>query len=242
MDTLTAAQDTTASNGMALEQFLPPESPMAMSEQPLRRFERQADPAPSAASQFAGKAVAPKSIWLRRACIFIGTAAMTAAGCYEMYQVLQVGGVTLLEWMVLVLFVLLFAWVAFSFMSALAGFFVLLLRKPDPLGIDPKAPLPAIRSRNAMLLPTYNEDPYRILARLRAICESVEGAGSAAQFDWFVLSDTTDPAIWIAEEKAFVALSSVRLRFSTVTAPKTPRANPVISRTGSSGSARAMNA
>jgi membrane glycosyltransferase len=206
MDTLTATQDATASDGMALEQFLPPESPMEMSAQPLRRLERQTDPAPSAASQFEGKAVAPKSIWLRRASIFTSTAAMTAAGCYEMYQVLSVGGVTVLEWMVLVLFVLLFAWVAFSFMSALAGFFVLLLRRPDPLGIDPKAPLPAIRSRSAMLLPTYNEDPYRILARLRAICESVEGAGSAAQFDWFILSDTTDPAIWITEEKAFVAL------------------------------------
>ena len=39
---------------------------------------------------------------------------MTMAACYEMYEVLQVGGVTTLEWMVLVLFVLLFAWVAFS--------------------------------------------------------------------------------------------------------------------------------
>jgi membrane glycosyltransferase len=206
MDTLTAIQDAAASGGLALQPFLPPESPMEMTAQPLRRSKRQTDPAPSAASQFAGKAVAPKSLWLRRACIFMGTAAMTAAGCYEMYQVLSVGGVTSLEWMVLVLFVLLFAWVAFSFMSALAGFVVLLLRRPDPLGIDPRAPLPAIRGRTAMLLPTYNEDPYRILARLRAICESVEATGNAAQFDWFVLSDTTDPAIWIAEEKAFVAL------------------------------------
>jgi membrane glycosyltransferase len=206
MDTLTATQDATASDGLALQPFLPPESPMEMPAQPLRRSGRPTDPAPSAVSQFEGKAVAPKSLWLRRACIFMGTAAMTAAGCYEMYQVLSVGGVTSLEWMVLVLFVLLFAWVAFSFMSALAGFVVLLLRRPDPLGIDPRAPLPAIRGRTAMLLPTYNEDPYRILARLRAICESVEATGNAAQFDWFVLSDTTDPAIWIAEEKAFVAL------------------------------------
>jgi membrane glycosyltransferase len=206
MDTLTAAQDATAAGGIALEQFLPQESPMEMSAQPLRQFERQADPAPPAASQFQGEAVAPKSIWLRRAWIFTGTAALTAAGCYEMYQVLQVGGVTFLEWMVLVLFVLLFAWVAFSFMSALAGFLVLLLRKPDSLGINPEAALPTIRSRNAMLLPTYNEDPYRILARLRAICESVGEAGCAAQFDWFVLSDSTDAAVWIAEEKAFLGL------------------------------------
>ncbi len=143
---------------------------------------------------------------LRRAFIFVGTAAMTAAGCYEMYEVVQVGGVTILEWMVLGLFVLLFAWVAFSFMSALAGFAVLLFRAKDPLGIDPTAPLPAIGSRNAMLLPTYNEDPHRIMARLRAMYESVDGSGRNASFDWFVLSDTTDPSIWIAEEKCFLQL------------------------------------
>jgi membrane glycosyltransferase len=110
--------------------------------------------------------------------------------------------------MVLGLFVLLFAWIAFSFMSNLAGFFVLLFRMRDPLGIDVKAPLPSIRSMNAMLLPTYNEDPYRIMARLRAIWESVEETGSGRQFNWFILSDTTDPSIWIAEEKCFLQLRS----------------------------------
>ena len=123
-----------------------------------------------------------------------------------MYQVLQVGGVTILEWMILVLFVLLFAWIAFSFTSAIAGFLVLLFRRKDELGIDASAALPAIESRTAMLLPTYNEDPYRVFARLRAICESVEETGCASQFDWFVLSDTTDPAIWVAEEKCFLQL------------------------------------
>ena len=59
-------------------------------------------------------------------------------------------------------------------MSTLAGFLVLLFRIKDQLGIDPDAPLPPIGSRNAMLLPTYNEDPYRIMARLRAMCESLD--------------------------------------------------------------------
>ena len=57
-----------------------------------------------------------------------------------------------------------------------------------------------------MLLPTYNEDPYRILARLRAITNRSRKPDAAAKFDWFVLSDTTDPAIWIAEEKCFLRL------------------------------------
>jgi membrane glycosyltransferase len=195
MGTLTRHPDFKQGGG-ARAQFLPPESPMAMSKQPLQDFE----------SRPGNQSAALESVAPRRACIFTATAAMTGAGCYEMYEVLQVGGVTMLEWAVLLLFVPLFAWIAFSFMSALAGFAVLLLRSRDPLGIDPDAPLPSIGSRNAMLLPTYNEDPYRIMARLRAMYESVGQSGCGSRFDWFVLSDTTSPSIWIAEEKCFLRL------------------------------------
>jgi membrane glycosyltransferase len=195
MDTLTQNPDI-KSDGVARAQFLPPESPMAMSKQPLRGFQ----------SREGTQQAALDSVALRRACIFAGTAAMTVAGCYEMYEVVQVGGVTILEWMVLFLFVPLFAWIAFSFMSALAGFAVLLFRTRDPLGIDPAAPLPSMASRNAMLLPTYNEDPNRVMARLQAMYESVDQSGYGSGFDWFVLSDTTYPAVWIAEEKCFLRL------------------------------------
>ncbi|MBT1511120.1 glucans biosynthesis glucosyltransferase MdoH [Bradyrhizobium sp. SRL28] len=193
MDTLAKAGRATRAGDIPLNDFLPSESPMDMAAQALRRFE------PPPAPDFA-------PLWVRRALVLTGTAILTAAGCYEMYRVLQVGGVTVLEAIILALFVLLFAWIAFSFMSALAGFFVLLTRKKDELGIDTRAPLPAINSRTAMLLPTYNEDPYRVLARLRAIYESVQETGHGARFDWFVLSDTTDPATWIAEEKCFLKL------------------------------------
>ena len=175
------------------ERFLPAESPMQMSTQQLRIFQQGV--------QGTGT---PVHMQLRRALIFVTTVVLTVAGCYEMYEVVQVGGVTILEWMVLALFVTLFAWIAFSFSSALAGFAVLFFSSKDPLGIDPHAPLPPIASRNSMLLPTYNEDPYRIMARLRAMHESVDKTGYGASFDWFVLSDTTDPSIWIAEEKCLV--------------------------------------
>lgn len=195
MDTLTQSGGIEPPRSATRELFLPAESPLPMATQQLRSFER---------SETHGH-VAPSTA-LRRACIFAGTAAMTAGGCYEMYEVLQVGGVTILEWMVLGLFVLLFAWIALSFTSSVAGFLVLLFRVKDPLGIDPAAPLPPIGSKNAMLLPTYNEDPYRIMARLRAMYESVDQSGEGASFDWFVLSDTTAPSVWIAEEKCFLQL------------------------------------
>jgi membrane glycosyltransferase len=195
MDTLTDGPGVDSGGGAPME-FLPSESPLAMPKQPLRGFQKSEE----------NQKAASNSVALRRACIFTGTAALTAGGCYEMYNVLNVGGVTTLEWMVLFLFVLLFAWIAFSFMSVLAGFAVLLFRTRDPLGIDPDAPLPSIGGKTAMLLPTYNEDPGRIMARLRAMCESVEQSGYGSRFDWFVLSDTTNPSIWIAEEKCFLRL------------------------------------
>ena len=146
MDTLAKARGTIGAGDIPLDDFLPPEAPMAMAVQALREFE------PPPAARFA-------PMWARRTIVLSGTAILTAAGCYEMYRVLQVGGVTVLELIILALFVLLFAWIAFSFMSALAGFVVLLARKSDELGIDTGAALPAIQSRTAMLLPTYNEDP-----------------------------------------------------------------------------------
>src|SRR3979490_3433227 len=190
MDTLT--QNPKPGGGLQT-QFLPPELPMVMSKQTFQGFQRRED----------NQKAALDSVAQRSSCIFPGTAAMTAAGCYEMYEVLQVGGVTILEWMVLFLFVLLFAWIAFSFMSALAGFAVLLFRTKDPLGIDPASPLPSIGSKNAMLLPTYNEDPYRIVARLRAMCESVDQSGYGSGFDWFLLSGPTNPSLWTAEREWF---------------------------------------
>jgi membrane glycosyltransferase len=195
MDTLTQNGGPVLPQRGPRELFLPAETPLPMATQQLHSFERDE-----------GHTIVARSTALRRACIFGGTAAMTAAGCYEMYEVVQVGGVTILEWLVLGLFVLLFAWIALSFTSSLAGFVVLLFRATDPLGIDPTAPLPAIGSRNAMLLPTYNEDPHRIMARLRAMYESVDQSGRGSSFDWFVLSDTTAPSVWIAEEKCFLQL------------------------------------
>ena len=44
------------------------------------------------------------------------------------------------------------------------------------------------------------------MARLQAIYELVAETGRAEHFDFFMLSDTTDPDIWIAEEKCFLQL------------------------------------
>ncbi|SCB55074.1 membrane glycosyltransferase [Bradyrhizobium shewense] len=185
-----------AAGDIATQRLLPRESPLPMAPGDLGK-NRVPDRVPAA--------VAPAMAW-RRGLILLSTAALTGGGGYEMYRVLEVGGVTVLEAMVLTLFLVLLAWVAFSFASAVAGFFVLLGHRFDGDAFAAGVELPAIASRTAMLLPTYNEDPHRLTARLRAIIESLEATNHGELFDWFVLSDSTDPDIWVAEEKALLAL------------------------------------
>ena len=175
--------------------FLPAEAPCEMVPSPLGQ------PVAVRRALSSGMGVA-----LRRGLILAATAGLTLAGCAKMYQVVEVGGVTVLEGMVLVLFSILLAWIAFAFVTALAGFGVMLARPQETIPIPLDGPLPTLSSRTAMLLPTYNEDPDAVMIRLRAMIESVADTGQAAQFDWFLLSDTTDPDIWIGEEAAFLAL------------------------------------
>ena len=178
------------------DSFLPPETPLAMPEQSLwRKIEGSGE-----------RPTSPRHIFLRRAFVFVSTIAMTIVAANEMYQVLQVAGLTVLEMVILALFIMLFAWIAFSFVSTLVGFFATITRCDRPLGIDPASPLPVLKSRNALLLPTYNEPPHRVFSRLQAICESVAETGQLEKFEFFVLSDTTDPDIWIVEEAAYLSL------------------------------------
>ncbi len=138
---------------------------------------------------------------LRRFLVIGGAIVLTWFGAQEMYRVLATDGITPLAVVMLVLFVALFAWIALSFTSALAGFVSLVSRRrPRLLGDAPP------RTRTALLMPTYNEQPTRVIAGLQAIYESVQATGQGDGFDIFILSDTTNPDVWIEEEAAFLAL------------------------------------
>src|SRR4029078_10637580 len=126
---------------------------------------------------------------------------IAAVAAYEMYEVLQVGGLTPVEGLVLVLFTLNFAWIAFAFVGALAGFAVRLYRRGH------QSPLPSgrVTGRTAVLMPIYNEGAERVFAGIEAMASCVARL-DAARFDWFLLSDTTHPEAAIAEEAAFMEL------------------------------------
>lgn len=148
-------------------------------------------------------ASSPRGMGWRRLLVFGASLGLTAAGAWQMSQVLGVNGLTPLEIGILVVFTVLFAWIGLSLVSSVCGFVSVL--RGGGRGLDGPVDPPAL-PRVALLMPAYNEAPGRIMAALAVIHADLARAGAGERFDLFVLSDTTDPDRWVAEEAAFLRL------------------------------------
>ncbi len=137
----------------------------------------------------------------RAMLLVAATVLLTFPAVIGLSGALRIDGLTGLDLGVLATFTLLFAWIAFAFVSALAAF------APNADGddpcLDPSFPVPGLTSRTAILAPVYNEDPHPLFARLRAIAASLESTGQGDAFDLFILSDTTRPAVQAEEMNLF---------------------------------------
>jgi len=58
----------------------------------------------------------------------------------------------------------------------------------------------------AIVFPIYNENIIRVYEGLRATYESLEKTGQLEHFDFFILSDSTDPDKWVEEERRWYDL------------------------------------
>jgi membrane glycosyltransferase len=111
---------------------------------------------------------------------------------------------------ILALFALLFCWVSMGFWTALMGFFQLLKGRDrysisaSSCGDEPISP----RARTALVMPIANEHVPRVFAGLRATFESLKATGQLEHFDFFILSDSNDPDICVAEQQAWMELCS----------------------------------
>ncbi|WP_445503533.1 glucans biosynthesis glucosyltransferase MdoH [Microvirga sp. G4-2] len=193
LDTLSSDPDSKVAALGRPESVMPPEKHLDMPTQHLRRWSADQERKPVRHNPKFG-------LWLARLFVFGGGLLLTGYGTYEMYQVVSVSRTTALQWMLVALFTVNFSWIAVAFTSALLGFLAL-LRQPRP------APLPtSLQARTAIVMPVYNEQTARTYAALEAIYESVEATGLGENFDYFILSDSTNPDAWIAEERAFLDL------------------------------------
>ena len=172
---------------------MPPEARVAMPPQNLTAFDRATRRA------FIDPTRSRSRIWPRVA-VLGGAVAVTAVAVFEMARSLALGGLTPLEFLVVVLFALNIGWIALTFTNALAGAIIIATRRERAPSIAP------LKGRTAVLMPTYNENPERIFSALEAMALGVRALGENHSFDWVVLSDTTKPDIAVAEEVALVEM------------------------------------
>jgi membrane glycosyltransferase len=168
-------------------------------------------PAPDGDSAPTGSSTPPIHLPLRRlrpwafAALVLAT---VAYGTVLMGGILAAGGVTLLEIATLLLFSITFGWISVAFWSAALGG-LLLLARIDPLTLRrtaaPHGPFTP-STRTALVMPVYHERPDRVLEGVRAILASVERTGAGENFEFHLLSDTTDPGIAREEEAGWGAL------------------------------------
>lgn len=134
-----------------------------------------------------------------------------AALLYGLSRVLSAGGWSLADIVIFIAFLFGAPWTVLGFWNAAIGLWLLHGSKD---GLDQVAPFAAageaqtpLAIRTAVLMTLRNEDPARAFARLRIVKESLNATGEGGWFDYFVLSDTNDPAVAAREEALAAELS-----------------------------------
>ena len=101
----------------------------------------------------------------------------------------------------LVLFIVLFLLTAIGCMHGVYGFFIRTFGTSRRItGLKPFKEQTIAGVSTAIIFPIYNEDSVRVLEGLRATYESLERTGQLDRFDFFILSDSTNPDCWVEEE------------------------------------------
>ncbi len=143
----------------------------------------------------------------RRRVLFLGlVAAQTLFATYYMVSVLPYHASTPLEIALLVAFALSFAWVSIGAWLAVFGF-VYRRAGGDPKGLDkrskPADPTYRPRARTALVMPLYHEPVDTCFAGLAAVYRTLARDGYIDHFDFYVLSDSRDPDVWLEEQAAW---------------------------------------
>lgn len=173
---------------------------------PWRRLRGRAPEAPWQASNERRLPMLRRFVFLALVvfCAWVGTRAMA--------EVLPMHGDGLLEIGLLALFGILFGWISAGFWTGLMGVLVL-LRGPGRGSLLHGAADERLRpldpaARTAIVMPICNEHVPTVFGGLAATIESLQRTGESGNFDVFVLSDTSDPDLRVAEQAAWNDLAA----------------------------------
>ncbi|MEP1216158.1 MAG: glucans biosynthesis glucosyltransferase MdoH [Marinobacter sp.] len=140
---------------------------------------------------------------VRRLLMTIFVVGQTLIACYFLLWVLPYHGGTLVELGLLVLFALLYMWIAVGFWTAILGF-VLRLFGGDRHSLLKRHPAEALEStplaKTAIIMPVYHEPVHWTLSGLKAVYQDLERSGHLDQFEFHILSDSRDPNVWLEEQ------------------------------------------
>ena len=161
----------------------------------------------------------PRKRWerharFRRFLLLVLIIFTTVVAGYQISGILPYQGSTDLELAIVIVFATLFAWISIGFWEAIAGLFTLIFRY-NRLAVlpseDDKDTLDGTEGRTAILMPICNEEVDRVFAGLHATYRSLEETGQIQYFDFFILSDSSNPDKWIEEETAWADSCDVSL-------------------------------
>jgi membrane glycosyltransferase len=138
--------------------------------------------------------------------------ATLAALLYGLAHVLSAGGWSAADGAIFIAFLFGAPWTVLGFWNAVIGLWLLHgvedgLAQVAPFAAAGEAKTP-LSIRTAVLMTLRNEDPSRAFRRLEIVRQSLEATGEGAWFDYFVLSDSNDPAVAAAEEELAAAFAA----------------------------------
>ena len=152
--------------------------------------------------------------------------ALVSATCLALFawmaRLLGTDGFDAIDGVMLAFYAGTLPWVVIGLWNAVIGVLLIHLR-PGWLGdvvpisgIDESGEIAAApgarrKSRTAVVMPVFNEDPERVIRHLSTVAASLSTDDDGSEFELFLLSDTNDPAVAADEQRLFEAWrSSVR--------------------------------
>lgn len=147
-----------------------------------------------------------EAVLARRRRLMLGlNLATLGALLFGLAQVLGAGGWTAADVVIFMAFLFGAPWTVVGFWNALIGLWLLHgvkdgMERVAPFAAAGDVPTP-VAIRTAILMTLRNEDPVRAFRRLRVVKDSLDATGEGKWFDYFVLSDSDDPAVAAAEER-----------------------------------------
>ncbi|WP_203141150.1 glucans biosynthesis glucosyltransferase MdoH [Marinobacter mangrovi] len=169
-----------------------------MSEALQERTTQDAIPA-KASKRYRWRGIA----FIRRSLLILFVLGQTTVACYYLLWVLPYHGGTGVELGLLILFALLYSWIAVGFWTAMLGFVLRLfggdrrslMHRHSAEELD-QTPL----GKTAVIMPIYHEPVHRTLSGLKAVYQDIERAGQIENFEFYILSDSRDPNVWLEEQ------------------------------------------